>query len=192
MPFDYSKLKSCGKDVRIADTAIIRNPDLVSIGDHVAIDDFVIITTGMELGDYVHISPHCSIIGGRNSLFVMEAFAGLAAGCRVVCGSDDYLGSGLTNPTVPLPFRANVKLTTVRMERHSLFGTNCVCHPGITAREGAVVGSCSLITKDLEPWTLFVGVPCKALKPRQKERMLEMERLLRAHEKQVVEQEKRG
>lgn len=175
MPFDYSTLKSCGRDVRIADTAVIRNPDLVSIGDHVAIDDFVVITTAAEIGDYVHISSHCSIIGGRNSSVVFGAFSGLAAGCRIACGSDDYLGSGLTNPTVPPAYRADVKFTTVTLNKHALLGTNCVCHPGVTLGEGAVVGSCSLVTKDLDAWTLYVGVPAKALKPRPRERMLDAE-----------------
>lgn len=187
MPFDVSRLKSCGQDVRIADSVVIRYPELVSIGDHVAIDDFVIITTAMDIGDYVHISPHCSIIGGRNSRCDMAAFSGLAAGCRIVCGSDDYLGSGLTNPTVPPQFHGIVKFTTVRLERHALFGTNCVCHPGVTAGEGAVVGSCSLITKDLAPWTLFVGVPAVAVKPRPRETMLAKEAELRAYEKRLAE-----
>lgn len=183
MAFDYSTLKSCGKDVRIADSAVIRYPDLVSIGDHVAIDDFVVITTAMDIGDYVHIASHTSIIGGRHSKCIMEHFSAIAAGGRIVCGSDDYLGSGLTNPTVPAQYRADVKYTTVHMGRHALFGSNCVCHPGVTAAEGAVVGSCSLINKDLEPWTLYMGVPARAARPRPSEKMLRLEAELRAAEK---------
>ena len=179
MAFDYSRLAHCGVDVRIADTAVIRYPECVSVGDHVAIADFVVITTAMDIGEYVHISPHCSIIGSRHSKCVMHPFAGLAAGCRIVCGSDDYLGSGLTNPTVPAKFRGDVRFTTVTLERHALMGTNCVCHPGVTLGEGAVVGSCSLVTKDLAPWMLYVGTPARPIRARPHERMLALEAQLR-------------
>jgi hypothetical protein len=120
--FDYSQLKHCGKDVRIAASAVIKYPDLVSIGDHVAIDGFCYVTTAMEIGDYVHISPFCSIIGGRTAKCVLEDFSGLAAGCRIICGSDDYSGSGLTNPTVPAAYRADLHFDPVILEKHSLLG----------------------------------------------------------------------
>lgn len=180
MAFDYSTLKSCGKDVRIADTAIIKNPDLVSIGDHVAIDDYVVISTAAELGDYVHIAPHVSVIGGRRSRLIMHHFSGIAAGTRVVCGSDDFMGSGLTSPIVPAAYHCDVKYTTVTLGKFVVLGTGCVCHPGVTIGEGAVVGSCSLVTKDLEPWTLYLGAPARAVKERPRDKVLDAEARLRA------------
>jgi acetyltransferase-like isoleucine patch superfamily enzyme len=182
MAFDYTRLRCCGVDVRIADTVVIKHPELVSIGDHVAIDDFVVITTAADIGDYVHISQHCTIIGGAKSTCVLQRFSGLSAGCRIICGSDDYLGSGLTNPTIPPAFRADLRFTTVTLEPHALLGTNCVCHPGVTVHEGAVAGSCSLITRDLAAWVIHIGVPARALKARQRDRMLELQaRLVDGH-----------
>ncbi|CKK93370.1 putative acetyltransferase [Neisseria meningitidis] len=29
----------------------------------------------------------------------MDHFSGLSAGCRIITGSDDFMGGGLTNPT---------------------------------------------------------------------------------------------
>ena len=177
--FDYSKLRHCGQDVRIASSVVIKRPELVSIGNHVAIDDFCYITTALEIGDYVHISPLCSIIGGKQALCILKDFAGLSAGCRIICASDDYLGSGLTNPTIPAAYRAEVHVAPVILEKHALLGTNCVVHPGVTLGEGAVVGSCSLVTKNLEPWYVYVGIPARPMKPRNRDRMLEMETRLR-------------
>lgn len=177
--FDCSKLKYCGKDVRISGNVIIKYPELVSIGNHAAIDGFCYISTALEIGDYVHISPFCSIIGGRNALCVLKDFAGFAAGCRIICGSDDYLGSGMTNPTVPAPYRADLNFEPVIFEKHSLLGTNCVVLPGVTLGEGTVAGSCSLITKSLDPWKIYLGVPAKLYKERQSAKILEMEATLR-------------
>lgn len=37
------------------------------------------------------------------------------------------------------------------------------------------IGSNSLVTKDCEPWTIYVGSPAKAIKTRPKEKMLKLE-----------------
>jgi hypothetical protein len=65
MAYDLTRLKFHGGDVVISDFVEIRRPYLVSIGNHAAIDSFVSIATGAEIGDYVHISPHVPVIGGR-------------------------------------------------------------------------------------------------------------------------------
>jgi chloramphenicol O-acetyltransferase type B len=36
--------------------------------------------------------------------------------------------------------------------------------PGITVGEGAVVGANSLVTKDVEPWTIVAGQPAKLIR----------------------------
>ncbi len=178
--FDYSTLRKCGKNVRIAPTVFFRNPQLVSIGNHVAIDGFCHFTTALEIGDYVHIAAFCSIIGGGDAKCTIKDFSGLATGCRLVCASDDFLGSGLTGPTVPPKYRAKIQYGPITVEKFCIIGTNVVVHPGVTIGEGSAVGSCSLITRDLEPWHVYTGIPAKARAPRKKERMLELEAQLRA------------
>jgi galactoside O-acetyltransferase len=44
--------------------------------------------------------------------------------------------------------------------------------PGITLAEGSVVGSNSVLTKDTEPWTIYVGSPAKPVGKRDKEIIL--------------------
>lgn len=182
-PFDYNLLRRCGSDVRIAPSVVIKYPELVSIGDHVAIDDFCYISAAMEIGEYVHIGPMCTIIGSKKGRCHLDDFSGLSAGCRIVCSSDDYLGSGLTNPTIPSSYRARVQYTTVKLEKHVLLGTNCVVHPGVTIGEGAAVGSCALVTKNLEPWIVYIGIPAKPIRARDGKKMLALEARLRAEGK---------
>jgi putative colanic acid biosynthesis acetyltransferase WcaF len=43
----------------------------------------------------------------------------------------------------------------------------CVA-PGINAGEGAVLGLASVATHDLEPWTVYAGMPAKAVKQRER------------------------
>jgi galactoside O-acetyltransferase len=97
----------------------------------------------------------------------MGNFAGISAGCKILCGSDDFT-KGLMNPQVPIKYRS-VKMTTITFEDYSCVGVNCVVMPGITLAEGSVVGSNSVLTKDTEPWTIYVGSPAKPVGKRDKE-----------------------
>jgi putative colanic acid biosynthesis acetyltransferase WcaF len=38
--------------------------------------------------------------------------------------------------------------------------------PGINVGEGAVLGACSVVTKDVPPWTVCAGNPCRVIKKR--------------------------
>jgi acetyltransferase-like isoleucine patch superfamily enzyme len=160
------ELKSIGQDVRIDKTVIIKYPQNVFIDDHVAIDSFVVITTSVKIGKYVHIAPHCTIIGGQEALLVMEDFSGFSAGCRIVCASDDYKGFGLINPTVPIEYRV-VHNDKVIIRKYATLGTNVVIHPGVEIGEGCVVGSGSVVTKDLEPWGIYIGTPARKIGQRE-------------------------
>ena len=170
--YDKTLLKSVGEDVFVSANVEFRRPQLISVGSHTAIDSNVYITTGAEIGDYVHISPFSSIIGGAAGMLYMDHFSGMAAGCRIICASDEHMGFGLTNPTVPLAYRDNVTIAPVRFEKFATIGSNVVIMPGVILGEGCVVGANSLVNKNLEPWTIYVGSPARPLKIRPRERML--------------------
>ena len=74
--FDQSSLKSVGADVVISPNAEIRRPQLVSIGNHVAIDT-ACITTATEIADYVHIGPYVTVVGGPKARLSMPRLLGM-------------------------------------------------------------------------------------------------------------------
>jgi galactoside O-acetyltransferase len=167
-----------GNDVFISDLSVITRPNLVSLESHIAIDQFVTITTQAEIGNYVHIAPCCSIIGGKNSKIIMMDHSGMAAGSRVIAGSADFHGGGLTNPQVPSEYKTEVT-TTVIFEKFSILGTNAVVMPGITLGEGSIVGANSVVTKNTEPWTIYVGSPAKPVNKRDKGDIIKYYELLK-------------
>lgn len=176
--FDYTKLKSCGKDVFISDKVEIRRPHLVEVGSHVAIDSGVYITTQAIIKDYIHLSPYITVIGGANSKLVVENFVTVAAGSRIIAGSDKFMGAGFTSVTVPDEYRDEVEFSTITFKQFAGIGTNVVVMPGVTIAEGCVIGACSLVTKDTEPWTVYTGIPARPVKVRPKEKMLEFAKKL--------------
>jgi galactoside O-acetyltransferase len=111
----------------------------------------------------VHIASLVSVAGGGE--LVVEDYAGISAGCRLVTGTDDFLGGGLTGPTIPSEFRS-VTRSLIILRKHALLGTGVIVHPGVEIGEGAVVGSGSLVLHDVPPWSVNVGSPCKVIKER--------------------------
>ena len=102
---DLSNLK-VGIEVKIYPYAkIIHNGKNFTVNDFAQIDDFVFINAGKmcQIGRFTHISSFTSIIGGGE--FILEDFAGLSAGCRIITGSDDFSGGFLSNPTIPAKYK---------------------------------------------------------------------------------------
>ena len=171
-----NKFKKVGYDVRVHDQAIITRPELVEIGNHVAIDMWVYLSTQAKIGNYIHIAPSVSIIGGANALLTMEDFSNIGSGGRVVCASDDFT-QGLISPVVPAEHRTIINKPIV-FKKFATLGVNCTVLPGVTLGEGCIVGANSVVTKDTEPWMVYAGTPAKPIKPRERERILESVKLL--------------
>ena len=172
--FDSNLLKSIGFDVLISSNVEIKRPNLVSIGNHVAIDTGFYITTGAEISDYIHIAPYVCVIGGQTGFLKMGHFTNISVGGRIICGSDEFMGEGLISaPGLPQEFRDNLIISPVIFENFVNTGANVTILPGVTLAEGSVIGACSLVTKNTEPWTIYIGVPAKPFKARNKEKMIE-------------------
>lgn len=170
------ELKKEGVDLFIADNAIIKRPHLVEVGDHVAIDVGVYLSTEAIIGDYVHIAPYVCVIGGEKAKLVMGDFSGISAGCKIICGSDDFT-KGMMNPQIPLEYK-ETKFTTVTIGKYVCVGVNSVIMPGVILAEGSVIGAGSIVTKDTEPWGIYVGSPAKLVKYRNKEKIIESAKLM--------------
>jgi galactoside O-acetyltransferase len=159
-----------GREVSIFEPVAILKPEAIWLQNHIWISEFSFLNggRGLYVGNYIHIANHASIIGGGHC--VLEDFVGVSAGCRIVTGSASLSG-GLHNPNVPAEFGASER-SKVWIERHALLFTNVIVHPGVTIGEGAVVASGGVVTKDLEPWGVYVGAPARRTKERPREEIL--------------------
>lgn len=174
MKYDF---KEMGKNVVIYEPVTIINPKEIIIKNNVLISEYSFLTGGLGLciGNYIHISSQSIISGG--GYCILEDFVGLSAGVRIITGSEDVNGKALTNPTIPEKYRSFYR-SFVICKKHSFLATNVIVQPGVTIGEGAVVGSGSVVTKDIEPWTINFGIPAKPIKQRSREKILEMEKQL--------------
>lgn len=142
--------------VRIFEPTVIVNIDNIEFGKYVIIDSFVLIQAKkkLKIGDHVHIPSFSSITGGGK--LVMEDYSGLSSGVRVFTGSDDFKDWGFGNPTIDEKFR-NLKVGEVLIKKFAIIGANSVILPDVEIGEGAAIGAGSVVTKNLEPWGIYIG-----------------------------------
>ncbi|MDD5371920.1 MAG: acyltransferase [Sulfurimonas sp.] len=152
----------------------------IEFGENIIIDDFVLIYAKekIKISNFVHIASFSSISGGGG--LTMEEFSGVASGCRIVTGSDDFKDWGFGNPTIAQEFR-NLKIGKIKIGKFAIIGANSIILPDVNIGEGVAVAANSLVTKNLEAWGIYVGN--KKVGERNKEEVLKnYEQFLEAHE----------
>lgn len=173
--------REIGEDVTIFDPVTIIRPEVITLGSHVMLSEFVYLAGGQGtyLGSFIHLAAHTAFSGG--GLLIAEDFVGVASGTRIVTGTDNVMGEGIPSPMVPAEFRAYTR-SYVILRKHAFLATNVVVQPGVIIGEGTVVGSGSVVTKDLEPWGVYMGSPARRVKDRPMGRIPELEaELMRKH-----------
>lgn len=158
--------KHIGKNVKISRKTSIYDISNISIDDYSRVDDFALLSGKITIGKHVHIAAYTALFAGKAGIEV-EDFCGISAHSCVYAVSDDYTGQALTNPTIPDKYKM-VTEKRVIFKKHALVGAGSVVLPGVTVGEGASFGSMSLITKDAEPWMMYVGAPAKELRSRER------------------------
>lgn len=167
-------LKDLGENVLISKDARIYSPHKISIGNNVRIDDFCILSGEITIGNNVHLAPGVQLAAGAGKI-TLKDFSGLAFNTVVTASSDDFSGKSLTGPTVPEKYKKSKKVGEIVIGRHVIVGTSCTILPNVNIGDGASIGALSLVSKNLEPWGVYIGVPAKRIKNRSKD-LLELEK----------------
>ena len=156
--------KNIGEDVFIDNNVNIVRPNLIILKNHISIDYGFHCTTSMKIGDYVHIGPHVSCIGGKDGLLEARGFNNIMAGARIICGSDRFDGSGLFGALIPKELKGSQIIKPIIMEEFSNIGTNAIVMPGSILRKGVLLTAGSLLIGDTEEWGVYKGNPAKLVK----------------------------
>jgi acetyltransferase-like isoleucine patch superfamily enzyme len=157
-------------DIYVSRDCVIKRPQLCKFGSHIAIDRGFYCTTSMEIGDYVHIGPYVTCVGGEKGKFVAEGFNNVMSGARIICVSDRFDGSGLFGALIPENLKGKQVIAPVVMEEFSNIGTNSIVLPGSILRKGVLLAAGSLLMGDTEEWGVYKGNPAvivKKIDPKQ-------------------------
>ena len=162
-------LKLCGENVTVHETCQLVGAENIEIGNNVRIDPYCIISAAsgsVRLGSNIHLGARCYLAGTGG--IELHDFSGLSQEVRIYSISDDFLGGGLTNPTIPKKF-LNVRVGKVTLGRHVVVGSGSVIFPGVHVGDGAVVGTMSVVKHSLDPWGIYAGIPARKIKNRRRD-----------------------
>lgn len=157
--------KSIGRNVKLSRKASIYSPGKISIGDNVRIDDFCILSGSITLGNNIHISAYVALYGAEGIEF--EDYTGISARSTIYSAMDDFSGDFLVGPIHPEEY-THITGGKVIVKSYTQIGANVLVFPNLTIGEGCVVGACSMVRKDLEPWGIYYGLPVQRAKDRRK------------------------
>ena len=156
----FVPLKKAGENLFIDEFAKIHEPELVSVGDNVAIHHGVFIYPEgyeIEIGSDTHFAPY-GILYGPLSVGNKCAIAG-----HVVLASSAHTHALVDVPFVDQPLDKR-KIT---IEDNVWIGANAVVTPGITIGTGSIIGAGAVVTKDVPPYSVMGGVPAKLIRKRK-------------------------
>jgi acetyltransferase-like isoleucine patch superfamily enzyme len=121
------------------------------IGDDCKFDDYVNTSGYVKIGNRVRIK-RCSMIG------------------QAVEAEDDvWIGSHVTTTRIkyPKPIGGEeMKEEWIVFKKNCMIGSKALILAGTTVGENAVVGAGSLVTRDCEPFGIYVGSPAKLIRKR--------------------------
>jgi acetyltransferase-like isoleucine patch superfamily enzyme len=142
-----------GKDVKIYDFVNLYGCE---IGDNTKIGAFVEIQKGAKVGANCKISSHTFICEGvtvEDNVFV---------GHNVTFINDLYPRSTTTDGKMQT--EADWVCVPTLVKTGASIGSSATILCGVTIGEGAIVGAGSVVTKDVEPYTVVAGNPARLLR----------------------------
>lgn len=127
-------LEECGKKINIDRNAIIGKH--VSLGDYSGIGKNSIISDYTTIGKWVMMGPECYIYTRNHNFLKTDkpmCYQGFKEYQPVVIGDDVWIGARVT------------------------------ILPGVRVGNGVVIGAGSVVTKDIEEYTIVAGNPAKVI-----------------------------
>ncbi len=176
---------SIGRGVVFGQRVVLRHPHKIRIGNNVMIDDDCVLDAkgcaGQDLviGDNVIISRGC-ILSAKDGKLSVGDNTNFGAQCLVYAvkettiGRDTlfaaqcYVGGSMYHfdlPDVP-PIQQGSYADGVAIGDGCWLGAGVKVLDGAHVGDGVILGSGAVVTKDIAPFSVAVGVPAKAIKHR--------------------------
>lgn len=115
---------------------------------------------GATVGKGVFIGDHCRFDQNHADHIILEDNVHIASGTRILCHLRNLSDYHIGDDYAKLPY----KLGVVKFGKGSCVGMESMVMPGVTIGEGSIIGTASLVSKDIPAWCIAVGSPAKAVK----------------------------
>ena len=145
-------------DVILGKNVKIPHPDLVNlygcrVGDETKIGTFVEIQKNASVGRKCKIQSHTFICEG------VTIEDGVFVGHGVMFINDSYPSA--LNPDGTMQTEKDWKLLKLTVKTGVTIGSNATIMGGITIGEHALIGAGAVVTRDVPPYAIVMGVPAR-------------------------------
>lgn len=124
----------------------------------------------INIGRKVKIHKNTSIGANSGIGFGCEINDSVTIGQKVMMGPEVVIytrNHNTQNPNIPMCEQGMGELKPVVIEDDVWIGARVCILPGVTVGTGSVLGACSVIAKDVPPYSVVVGNPGRIIKNRK-------------------------
>jgi len=113
---------------------------------------------GVHIGEHVYIGPHVQIDLIYPHLITIEDYVSIGMNSMIFAHSNPTCSAWLKVKKYPR------FVAPVRIKKGAWIPPGVIILPGVTIGEHSVVGAGSVVTRNVEPFTLVAGCPAKLIK----------------------------
>jgi acetyltransferase-like isoleucine patch superfamily enzyme len=162
---DVSVGRGDGPSVEIGRNATIRSgtiiyPDVV-VGDGFVTGHDAIVREGTVIGDDVLVGTQVVVDGHTTIGSNVSLQTGVYVPTNTTIGDRVFVGPRAVMTNDPYPLRERAELVGPTIDDDVTVGANATLLPGVTVGEGTFVAAGAVVTADVPPETLAVGVPAR-------------------------------
>lgn len=133
--------KKCGQISTIDRGAYFGNGKDIEIGDFSGIGENCIVPNNIKIGKYVMMAPYVHILPNNHEF---------------------------SNNNIPMCFQGYPsKIVQTIIDDDVWIGTRCIFTPGKIIGKGAIIGAGSVVTRNVEEYSIVGGNPAKFIKSRK-------------------------
>ncbi len=132
--------KKCGVNVNVEHGANFGDGRTIEIGDHSSIGVDCWVQAYVTIGNYVMMGPEVAIL---------------------------TLNHRTDRVDIPMLTQGSMPFKPVVIEDDVWIGRRATLLPGVRIGQGAIVGACAVVTKDVPPYSVVGGNPARVIKMRK-------------------------
>lgn len=181
--------REVGRGVVFGRNLTLRHPHKIVIGDHVTLDDNVVLDAkgednrgirigrnvyigrntilsckegSIELGDDCNLSANCSLLSETE--LTLGKYCFLAGHCYLVAGGNH----SIDDLSRPIMFQPSFSKGGIHIRDDVWLGAGAIVLDGVTLGSGCVVGAGSVVSRSFKEYAVVLGYPASRIKDRRR------------------------